>query len=322
MKSLLYVLKTLLQINGAIAVLALLTVVAMGQKHSEIVATSPETAKGFHRNIQDIPSDNQQQIEANRQQIEALKAEKDQQIKALQAQLETHQTAKDSTKSVNHTPLPTIAASKIANRETRTVEAKSQTTHQNNYAQRTKSPSTPVTRPSVTAKRQVPSKLAKRANPAPEPSKESNQTLAMVSIPISEQQNKQSIDFVQEQQPLTLVEQSKQRQVKQVNSSKSVITPSATTPLKAAIPLANDLAAGLIVAQREKQINYRTRTYKKVQTAIGSLRKGSSSNLEEAANRAQIEASVLKQVAEWGRERPGRFEAPKVSLANSESTPD
>ncbi|MEA5511036.1 hypothetical protein VB715_14780 [Crocosphaera sp. UHCC 0190] len=327
MKSLLYVLKTLLQINGVIAVLAFLTIFAMRQQKSAIVATSPESAKGFHRNIQDIPSDYQQQIETNRQQIEALKAEKDQQIKALQAQLATYQTPKDLTRSVSHAPSPQISVPKIAKTAPESARAKSQTTDQNNSAQRTQSPSNPIIHPSVAVQRKATPKLARQVNPSVESSnaanhalQETNQTLAMVSVPIFEEPNKQPLNSVRQEQPLTLVEQSKQRPIQSVKVAQLVVTPTATTPLKASIPLANDLAAGLIVAQREKQINYRTRTYKKVQTAIRSLRKGSSSSLEDAANQAQIEASVLKQVAEWGRERPGRFESTTVSLADSEST--
>ncbi len=77
------------------------------------------------------------------------------------------------------------------------------------------------------------------------------------------------------------------------------------TPRDRAIHLANDLTVGLLVAGIKGKIHYGTRTYYQVQTAIRSLRKGSSYDLVEASRRSQLSTSILEQVAKWGANRPG-----------------
>ena len=80
------------------------------------------------------------------------------------------------------------------------------------------------------------------------------------------------------------------------------------TPRDQAIHLANDLTIGLLVAGQKRQINYGSRTYRKVQTAIRSLRRGTSFNLEQASRRSRLQVSLLKQIAKWGENRPGSFD--------------
>ncbi|HAC62925.1 MAG TPA: hypothetical protein DCF68_05160 [Cyanothece sp. UBA12306] len=94
-------------------------------------------------------------------------------------------------------------------------------------------------------------------------------------------------------------------------------------PRNKAIHLANDLSIGLLIAGQKHQINYGTRTYRKVQTAIRSLRKGTSLSLEQASKRSSLDPSVLKQVAKWGEERPGSLQGNhQISLVETNKTED
>ena len=79
--------------------------------------------------------------------------------------------------------------------------------------------------------------------------------------------------------------------------------------------LSKDLAAGLIVAGNRDELSHTSTTYKKVQTAIRSLRNGSSQTLAEASRRAGIDLETLQWVAYYGQKRPGGIQ---VSRANSE----
>jgi hypothetical protein len=83
-----------------------------------------------------------------------------------------------------------------------------------------------------------------------------------------------------------------------------------------AIRYANDIAYGLIIADEKGEINYGTRNYKKVQTAINRLRRGET--LEEAARLSQISSEVLKRLGEWGLNRPGRGELTQISQSTEE----
>jgi hypothetical protein len=102
-----------------------------------------------------------------------------------------------------------------------------------------------------------------------------------------------------------------------VNESPS----SPITPTRQPIILANDLSAGLLVADSKNQLNYGTKNYRKVQNAIRSLRKGSSDNLQEAAMLAGIELSVLMQLAKWGQNRPGSFDPRFITRRKIQATP-
>lgn len=84
---------------------------------------------------------------------------------------------------------------------------------------------------------------------------------------------------------------------------------------------ANDIAAGLLVADTKGQINYGTRTYRKVQTAIRLLRRGGT--LEAAARQANLSTATLQQLIEWGANRPGSFNEAKdqITLAEPTETP-
>jgi len=87
-------------------------------------------------------------------------------------------------------------------------------------------------------------------------------------------------------------------------------------PQDVAIRYANDIAYGLIIADEKGEINYGTRNYKKVQTAINRLRRGET--LEEAARLSQISSEVLVQLGKWGVNRPGRDELTQISQSTEE----
>ena len=65
---------------------------------------------------------------------------------------------------------------------------------------------------------------------------------------------------------------------------------------------ANLIVTGLLVAQNKKQINYRTKTYFKVQSAIRALRRGK--NLNQASQLARVYLSILHQLLIWGEPQP------------------
>ena len=65
---------------------------------------------------------------------------------------------------------------------------------------------------------------------------------------------------------------------------------------------ANLIVTGLLVAQNKKQINYRTRTYYKVQSAIRALRRGK--NLTQASQKASVDLSILYQLMIWAQPKP------------------
>ena len=88
-----------------------------------------------------------------------------------------------------------------------------------------------------------------------------------------------------------------------VESEKPQLT-SVTNTVKEEAPnsrqIANYIVRGLIVAAQKKQINYGTRTYRQVQSAVRALRRGN--NLTQAAQISQVKLSVLEQLIAWGKE--------------------
>lgn len=69
--------------------------------------------------------------------------------------------------------------------------------------------------------------------------------------------------------------------------------------------LAHDIQIGLMEAGKRKKLNRNTSKYDKVHTAIRILRNGKSQDLEEVADLSGVEAEVLRQLAIWGKNRPG-----------------
>lgn len=79
---------------------------------------------------------------------------------------------------------------------------------------------------------------------------------------------------------------------------------SSQTQSDISIGYANDLVYGLAIAARKKQINYGTRTYRRVQNAVRLLRRGKT--LEEAVQRSQVPMTTIEQLLVWGQHRPSR----------------
>ncbi len=86
------------------------------------------------------------------------------------------------------------------------------------------------------------------------------------------------------------------------------------TALAPANHLANDITMGLLIAGRKGHINYGTRTYRQVQTAIRSLRNRKSNDIGEAARLANLSPDLLKRLAKSGEDRPGNLENSPISL--------
>jgi hypothetical protein len=97
-----------------------------------------------------------------------------------------------------------------------------------------------------------------------------------------------------------------------VSSDKSTLPPDTDDHIR----LANDVAIGLIVADRKGEVRYGTRNYRKVQTAIKLLRRGA--DISEAARRAQLKPRTLEQLAQWGADRPGSFRSQELSARRAE----
>lgn len=333
MKSLLYVIKTLLEINGAIALLLLVCFAALRQQKTTITANVSGPDQSFHRDIQELPSDYEKQIEANRRQIEKLKQEKEQQINALKAQLAAYQQVAPLPAVVSHSQPSPTSPGKV--NEPSTPKSESSSTLKPVKVK--KATAVVDTKPPVTPQTQ-------ESSPASEPDKTSHRQESNNSedkVPLSaeiaqEHENKETptLAVTPSQQAESDISPDRVNTIPLYDSSEflsalprpgqlrpsssPIVAPKATTPLDPSIRLANDLAAGLIVAQKKNEIKYRTTNYRKVQTAIKSLRKGSSDNLEQAASRAQIDSSMLARVAEWGKERPGRFDPHHISMVNPE----
>lgn len=322
MKSLLYVIKTLLEINGAIALLLLLCFAALRQSKTSITANVSDPNQSFHRDIQELPSDYEKQIEANRQEIEQLKLEKDQQINALKAKLAAYQQAAPLPAVVSHSqPSPTTTENvnepSTSTLKPVTVKKATAVVNTNSPVTRQTQERSPASAPDKTSHRQESTNSEGQASLSAEIAQEyGNKRTPTLAFTLSQQADREVADMLLYDSSEFLSALPRPGQLRPLPSP--IVAPKATTPLDPSIRLANDLAAGLIVAQQRNEINYRTMNYRKVQTAIKSLRKGSSDNLEQAASRAQIESSVLAQVAEWGKERPGRFDPHHISMANPE----
>ena len=78
--------------------------------------------------------------------------------------------------------------------------------------------------------------------------------------------------------------------------------PSSNESQQDPIRMANDVAYGLLVASHKGQINYGTRMYRRVNSAIRWLRR--SQSLSEAARRSRVPLETLEQLVKWGQSRP------------------
>lgn len=321
MKVLLDVIKTLLLINGAVVVPSLLLVMALHQEQSTNLATASDVSPEFHRNIQDDTPKYQQEIEK-------LEAQKNQ----LQAKLEDSQEAKTVT--------PVLAANGVVLKGNRT-KARSGSRPQNSANPSKSSIPRPVkTEVAKASQTRAGQKFSKKLvvnslkptfserevvvieqQRTPKPVAEASVATYTITtddwfadfqLPNKKATPISPKDFVSAED----LDKTNQRQARLV--SRSITAPQAKTPIDQPITLANDLSVGLIVADNRNELNYGTKNYKRVQTAILSLRKGNSQTLEEAARKAGIDPDTLKWLARYGQNRPGTFNPPQISMINQE----
>ncbi len=313
MRVLLDVLKSLLLINSAIVLPCFLLVMALYKQQSTNVAVADNVSSKFHRDIQD-------DTPKYRQQLEELEVQNNQ----LQAKLEASEKANTLTTavanlpSVNKTPtqvnpvsLPKVATVSSIPSVKKPVFAKVATVSETKLQPKLRQQSeviTPVSTPrkiGVAVNRQE-----KRTNPVVEDNvalNRSNSDALSTDKKLSEQKLAKATpkEFIG---PDNL----HQTQVKQ--GQDLIIARQATTPIKEHITLANDLSVGLLVADKRGELKYGTRNYKKVQTAILSLRKGGSQTLEEAAQLSGMDLKTLEWLAQYGQNRPGSFDPVAVSM--------
>ncbi|ACB52725.1 hypothetical protein cce_3377 [Crocosphaera subtropica ATCC 51142] len=320
MKVLLDVIKTLLLINGAIVLPSFLLVMAFYEQQSTTIASAGNMSSKFHRNIQDdTPS--------YKQKLEKLEAQKNQ----LQAKLEASQGATTVTPVVANGPSANSAATQV----TPVSQLQAPATPSKPSVKRPVL--TKVARVSPNKTQSIPSQPSVGKSPG-YPSQ--NTEVAVVqetrpSKPLSQvnvaentstshdlsagyQSSDQGVPEIAPTGFVSVADLNKTNQQQAQLVSYSIIAPQAKTPIEPPITLANDLSVGLIVADKRNELNYGTRNYKKVQTAILSLRKGNSQTLEEAAKKAGIDPDTLKWLAHYGQNRPGSFNPPQISMINPE----
>ncbi len=311
MKVLLDVSKTLLLINGAIVLPIFLLLTTMYKEQSPSIATADSVSSKFHRNIQDDTPDYKQKLE----QLEDQKKE-------LQAQLEASQKAKTVTPVMaerpsvnpNLTKVSPVSQPQMVTASSRPyiktpVVAKATTVPKTKPPLKLSKRSVGITPVSPPRKRKVavteekrPSQPLSEANVALSPSKTNKLSPAHKS---SDQGKTVPKGFI------SLDDLNKKHQKQQKPFSYSIVASQG----KSAMDLSKDLAAGLIVAGNRNELSHTSTNYKKVQTAIGSLRNGSSQTLEDASRRAGIDLETLQWVAYYGQQRPGGIQ---VSRANSQ----
>ncbi|EAZ92186.1 hypothetical protein [Crocosphaera chwakensis] len=322
MKVLLDVIKTLLLINGAVVLPSFLLIMALYEQQSTNLAAADDVSSKFHRNIQDDTPKYQQKLEK-------LEAQKNQ----LQAKLEASQKAKTVT------PVLAANSSSVEGNPTKmSPVSRYQTPVNLSKSSVNRSVETKIATPSQPKAPQQPSQKLVANNP-------SKPTSAKAKVTVIEE--KKSFESVSEVDlmvytsiidKLFAVYQPSNKEVSQIApdgfvsvadlnqtnqhqarlASYSIAAPQAKTPIDQPITLANDLSVGLIVADNRNELNYGTKNYKRVQTAILSLRKGNSQTLEEAAQKAGIDPDTLKWLARYGQNRPGSFNPPQISMINQE----
>lgn len=320
MKVLLDVIKTLLLINGAVVLPSFLLIMALYEHQSTNQAAADNVSSKFHRNIQDDTPKYQQKLdklEAQKNELQA-KLEASQQRTTVNPVLANRQSVDNTPTRVQPVSRPQTLATVSKVSPTRPVSAKVVTVSQ------TKAPQPP--RPKLLAN---PSKPASpKAEVAVIEEKKPLESASEVDVMVytamidklfaGYQPSNQEVNQMSPQGFVSAADlnQTHQHQARLV--SNSITAPQARTPLDQPITLANDLSVGLIVADNRNELNYGTKNYKKVQTAILSLRKGDSKTLEDAARKAGIDPDTLKWLAHYGQNRPGSFNPPQISMVNPE----
>ncbi|MEL4898450.1 hypothetical protein [Crocosphaera sp. Alani8] len=304
MRVLFDVVKTLLLINGVAVIPSLVLVTAAYRQHSSIsTASANEVPSKFYRSVQDDTS-------AFKQKLDELEVEKDQLEAKLEAAQRTMATAVAATKPEILARNPVVLS---------TVSALPEDTSRTDPAVKIPPSAKKIKRsevkPSSRLKPKVPISSPVRNAVIPPTEKEEALTVpgtVNLTNPIkpnsdgsSEQSGKADPKGFIKPQDLGTVH-AKANEIPGV-------APQPTTPIDEHIILANDLSAGLIDADIRKELTHGTGKYKKVQTAIRSLRKGSSESLEEASQLSGIDLETLQWLVKYGQDRPGRFGLPLLS---------
>ncbi len=313
MKVLLDVFKSLLLINAAVVLPSFLLVMALYKQQSTNVAVADNVSSKFHRDIQDDTPKYQQKLEE-------LEVQKNQ----LQAKLKASEKAKTATSVVADRPsvnkLPT-QVSPVSYPQATTVSstpsvkkpvlAKAATVSQTKRQPKPSRQSVRRTPVSLPQKTEV---TVNRREKQPSAVAEGHVAVNRSNATTLSSNDKLSDEKMAKATPKDFIGPDNWDQTPAKQRQDSIVAPQATTPIKEHITLANDLSVGLIVADNRGELKYGSRNYKKVQTAILSLRKGSSQSLEDAAQLSGLDLDILKWLAQYGQNRPGSFNPVAISM--------
>ncbi|MDJ0842774.1 MAG: hypothetical protein QNJ08_00910 [Crocosphaera sp.] len=277
------------------------------------MATADNVSSKFHRNVED-------ETPVYRRQLEQLAVEKNQ----LQAKLEASQQRTQTVRPVSSNPAPTqnrpTQVNSVVSSPTVTAQSKpvvkpsggSQVT----IISQAKLPPEPP-QPSVPNAVVSPLRETDRATVKPQ---SLSKRVSEVNISANPAQTHKGSAANQSAEPkvataipkgfISVDDLKKKEKSPTPVSSRSIVASQGKSPMD----LSKDLAAGLIVAGNRNELSHKSTTYRKVQTAIGSLRKGSSQTLEEAAQRAGIDLETLTWVAYYGQNRPGGIQISRANL--------
>lgn len=377
MKTLLSVVKTLIRINIATAIISLIVFALMREQQTKLTDNRKnlsEPSQSYHTAIKAKTTAEQAQLETSYEKI----AQHEQEIKKLEGELEAYKTqVQDMLLDKDGQPSISTQKTNFPSTETKSIPFPSSQASTPLLNQILKSGQQKLSQPRYkvlesltkinTLQNFVPSPISK--NPSPEKQIGQNEKLQNQStLPASfrsSQSSTPSFNLPSSSQSVQNF-RAKVSKVETIPDTRALFSPqspqkpldSFITPTKAEsnkdselknravlmtqqlsrkvyrdylyqsqfqsnqeteqhIAHANDIVAGLMVADEKGQINYGTQTYKKVQTAIRLLRRGET--IDDAARRSTITPSVLNQLIKWGENRPGSLsELSEIS----QSSPD
>ncbi|MDJ0659655.1 MAG: hypothetical protein QNJ42_09200 [Crocosphaera sp.] len=312
MKVLLDVIKTLLLINGAIVLPSFLLVMALYEQRSTNMATADHVSSKFHRNIQDDTPTYKQKLEQLADEKNKLQAklEASQRTQAVIPVSSNSPSAQNTASPVGPVaPSPTVTApfkSTVKAPGLAKVTMVSQTQSQPKPSQQS------VTKASVSPPRETEisisnDKSLSKPDSAVNIAANSSKT---DELSAGHNSSEQEIGTSRPEGFISPEDLNKKAQKQTRPFIHSIIASQDKSPMD----LSKDLAAGLIVAGNRDELSHSSTKYKKVQTAIRSLRKGSSQTLEEAASRASIDLKTLQWVAYYGQTRPGGIQISRANL--------
>lgn len=351
MKTIPSVVKTLIKINIATVIGSILIFAMLRSQQTQLTESSPDLtdqAESYHTAVKAQTTAEQAQLETSYQKI----AQHEQEIKKLEQELETYKTqVKDllldknaqpsvSTQNKNYPyiakknfPAPPSDSSLlnqlIKSGQTLPSKPTFKAIETSNQTERTQKPVTPrntqiqSSRPSATPSTSYsPSGTVQSSKPKFTNTSEIKlDSRALFSAqspqkPLDSFISPTNIDNYKENELKNRTAYMAQQLSKKVYGNYlAKNSPSHADQLNQHIAHANDIVAGLMIADEKGQINYGTRTYRQVQTAIRALRSGR--NLNEAARLANLTPSVLNQLIKWGENRPGSLsELSEISQAS------